>query len=197
MADEVQPGSETTEESTDQTKPVESTGDSGARFTQADLDRAISKAHDRWQSDKDAAVEAERKRLEDERLREKGEFEALFQDRDRELQELKTQVQRAQFRADAIDALNGLGMSDYAEIVIPGSETVDQVKERAQALYDKEQARIEAEIQRRLDTGSSSKPSGGNGSANTKPLKEWTVDEKVTYIAEHGRAAFEELLQKG
>jgi len=156
------------------------------------VDSVVSKMHDRIKAEYEAKAEAERKRAEEERLKTQGEFQKLFEERDTELRALKAQQAADAFRADALESLTQLGMAEFADIVTPGAQTLDEVRTRADKLKAALAAKVDAEVSGRLGTGQH--PTSTNTAPADKPIAKMSVAEKAAFISEHGRDKFESRL---
>lgn len=157
---------------------------------QRQIDRAISKAHERLKREYDEKLVAERKKVEEEKLRAQGEYQKLFEERDAELRAVRAEQAAAKHRADTLQVLTDKGLSEFSELFLAGRDTIDAVAQQADAFKAKLDAVIEARVLERLDTGA--RPSGTTSGAPTRKLADMTPDQKAQFIEEHGLAAFVE-----
>lgn len=162
----------------DTVTPVAETQAAGAGeagvFTKADVDRAISKAFEKWQREKDIAIDEERRKAEESRMREQGQFQKLFEQSDAELKRLKDELRAKEFQAQASTTLGEIGVPEFAPILLSNRSTVREIEESGKQLSELIEKRVEAEVAKRLDTG---KRPTQTQPPNTKRPDEMTTDE--------------------
>lgn len=198
MADAKPETAGATEDAVDTKPGAESGAEAGAdqaetkTFTQADLDRMVSKAHERWKTEMETALQAERKRTEEARLSEEGKFRELFESRDLELNSLRSELKARQFREESMTLLAKEGLSEFAEVLLSPRETVEDLEAATKTLKDILSDKVQAEVVQRLDTGKRPSSSGLQRAASLKDFR--TDDEKSAFIKEHGPEAFARLV---
>lgn len=144
-------------------------GDTGAKMyseeeVQRLVDRSISKAHEKWRAETDSKVEAERKKAEEDRLREQGEYSKLYEERDAELRALKAEIAQREFSEESRQALQELGVADVADVLLGKRDSVDDVKSAGQKLKEHIDALVQKGVEERLNTGT--RPGGAKGAAS-------------------------------
>lgn len=150
---------------TDSTETVASTGSTVAEtqangtgsetgvYSKADVDRAISKAYEKWQRDKDIAIDEERRKAEESRMREQGQFQKLFEQSDAELKRLKDELKAKDFQSQASTTLGEIGVPEFAPILLSNRGSIREIEESGKQLQELIEKRVEAEVTKRLDTG--------------------------------------------
>lgn len=149
------------------------------------VDRITSKMHEKMQREFQERLEGEKKRLDEERLREQGEFKRLFEERDAELQALKAQQAAEKFRADALQVLAEQQLTDLGDVLLAPVDSIGTLKKQADAIKKIIEARVEAEVEKRLDTGR--RPTSGEpGSGEKKRVQDMDERDKAKLITDVG-----------
>jgi len=162
-------------------------------YTETDVDRCVRKAQVKWKGEQEAATEVERKKVEEERLREQGEFQELAAVKDRELKELQAKAAAAEFREQAAAALKEAGLGDVTDIALAPRQTVEDVQAMAQAIKALVDERSTAEVAQRLDTGK--RPAGaGEKGRDSVNLAKMSVEERTALLAEIGLPAYSKFI---
>ena len=145
-----------------------SSGSNGkGTFTQADVDRIISKSFEKWNSDHEKEVAELEARAKQEALAEQGKYEELYKDTEAELTALKAEHARKQFREDADAALKQADLIEFSDIILQPRDKVAQVVKAAESLREILDKRVEAEVLKRIESG--------DRPHNTKPPNEKSV----------------------
>lgn len=168
---------EVTEEVTDQngteTAPESDTKD--ATFTKADLDSRVAAAL--IAQEKRTKDEAEKQRLQDEQIAaiNDGEYKTALGIVQGKLDALEASQGEKDYRIEAQNVLVKLGMSKYAETLIPMTNDITQLLQAAELFKAGMEEGIEEgvtkEVNERLDTGPSRTP------ANTQKTPDKTPDQ--------------------
>ena len=147
-----------TEESThvgDETPQAADTNDAQApekQYTQAEFDRKVSEAGIKAQQAMIAKQEMDNAKAEQTRLAEAGKYEELHKISNAELEALKAQNVKNQFKLDAGQVLRDLGLPEHNSF-IGDTTSIETVVQRAeQYKMDVSQA-VEAGVRERLGTG--------------------------------------------
>jgi hypothetical protein len=167
---------------------------------QAEVDRrltaAMEKREKKLRAEMDAKLEAEKKKAEEERLKEQGKWQEVAESTQAELDALRAEQARAKFTSEARAKLKEANLTAFEDVLLQPLETVDGVTKAADMLKSLLDERIEAEITQRLHTADRPTNTGGsNGAPSGDPTK-WSIADKTAYIAEHGGAAYQALLDK-
>lgn len=165
-----------------------------AKFSQSDLDRAISKAHEAWARKHQEELEVAQREAEKKRLEEQGKYQELYEKREQELARLQSELKAKQFREEAHAALSELELAPFSEVLLSPRESVEDIRKVGKVLKASFDAAVEAEVLKRLDTGK--RPSGGaKGAVSFKDLK--SDADKAAFIKEHGQEEYTRLLLQG
>lgn len=152
---------------------------------QRQLDRVTSKMYEKMQRQFEERLEAEKKRISDERLREQGEFQKLFEERDAELRAVRAQQAADKFRADALQTLTEMQIPEFTDVLLTPVDSLAGLRKHAEALKATIDKRVEEEVARRLDTGKrpqNGSPAGGE----TKRVQDMDERDKARIIKEKG-----------
>ena len=151
-------------------------------YSQSDLDRVVSKMYERIKAEKDAEVEAERKRLEEEKLIADKKFKDLAENKTAELEALKAEVAAKKFEAEARAKLGDLELSDLAPLVLTRHDTIDDIAKTGTALKELIDKKVQDGINAAMDTGHRSVGSAAVDTTKKKPsemtAEEWTAEKK-------------------
>lgn len=162
MADEKDVATETaeTQESGDKTYT--------AAELEAEADRRASKAAETAR--KNAAAEAERKielerkKAEEARLKEQGEYKTLAEKSQAELEALKAELAERERRESIAGGLREAGLSDFEKVLLADRSDVDSFIDAAKSIKELFEKRVADEVERRLDTGKKAgAPASGKG----------------------------------
>lgn len=165
-------------------------GENGStQISQSELDRVVSKALEtaraKWERDHEqerkAAEEAARKA----QLEQEGKYEELLNENRAELAALKAEQEARDYRINARELLDELGLGDFASVIIPnGVEPIETTRERAEQLKSKLDTQTQAAVEARLNTGkaipNNTKP------AAPKKLTDMTTEEYSVWRKERG-----------
>ena len=149
-------------------------------FTQSELDSRISMA---LKSAQKRADDENEKRLKQEQqiaLVKDGEYEQLYKQTQADMDAMKADLAAKDFRVEANDVLVKLGMSHYADALIPGVKDTDELIQRAEAFKAGVASAAEAEVAKRLDTGTHRVPTNTKATEPV-PLDKMTTDEFLEF----------------
>ena len=164
------------------------------KFTQADIDRIVSKAHDKWESSKQAEIEAERKKAEQAKLEAEGKWKELAKAKEEELAALNAQVALKEFESKATGKIVEAGLGDFADLILKPVNSVEDVERKIEILKTKLEEKVQASVKERLTSGRS--PGSGVTTGVVTSLKDLKTDaQKSAYIREHGTAKYQELVE--
>jgi hypothetical protein len=149
-------------------------------FTQSELDSRISAGIKSYQKNTEAEREKQRKQDEAIALLKDGEYKQLYEQTQADLDAIRADSRADKFQVEANGVLVKLGMSHYSDALIPGVETIDELMQRAEAFKAGVASAAEAEVAKRLDTGTHRVPT------NIKPTEpvgfgEMTTEQFVEY----------------
>lgn len=128
----------------------------GRRFTQSDLDRAISKAlatrEAALKAENEAALAEQQKKEREARLAEEGKYQELAKAKEKELTDLKAQIAAEKLRAETAGLLSERGIPELAEIFAQDLATVEGRAAAADAIREVIDSRTDASVRDRLRT---------------------------------------------
>lgn len=127
-------------------------GDDPKTYTQSDVDRIADAVIARKDKEAQEALESQKDDAERTRLVEEGKYQELAEKYKGETESLKAERERAKFIGDAHKALKELELSDFQDVLLKDSATVDGVKERATELKALVEVLVDAEVAKRLNT---------------------------------------------
>ncbi len=170
------------------------------QLVQSETDKRVSQAiqtvKEKADKEKAVAVEAERKKLADQKLRDEGQYQELSVKLQGELDEKKAQEDARAFTEESKAALAEIDCSAFADILVSPKNTVADVRRAGEDLKKRFEDAVEIEVDRRLETGPSRTPKGKHSPSIVKFSDLKTVQEKTAFIEEHGLDAFQELLHR-
>lgn len=164
----------------------DSKGEESKLYTQSDLDSIADKVIARKDREAQEALESQKDEAERTRLVEEGKYQELAEKYKGETESLKAERERAKFIGDAHEALKDLELSDFQDVLLKDSATVDGVKERATELSALIEVKVEAEVAKRLNTEPVPKtPKPGPEDPNwgsTISTEDWKAKKKLQGI---------------
>jgi hypothetical protein len=182
--------------------------DEGARYLtqeehQEELNRVVS---DRLERARRKIEKETRERLEKEarekRLLENEEFRTLAEEREREAAEYKARLEQYE-RNQKVSALldkKGVTNPEFRKVFLnligdDGSPIeLEELDERVSGFDLVFRAAVEEEVNKRI--GTKAPPKGESKErSQTKPARQMSTAEKVAFIAEHGRSAWQEKIE--
>lgn len=193
MSEEDQGASETTE-ATDagaETEQATETKDdsTGKTYTESEVDsrvsRGIKSALEKRDADTNKKAEQDRKIA----LMQDGKYEELYNSQQADIDALRSELGESNFKSEAQAVLVKLGLSHFADALLPNTKTIDELLQRAEAFKAGVKAKAAEDVRQALDTGKPSVPS------NTKAPVAMTVEEAAkdpetwkAYKTAHGLA---------
>lgn len=164
----------------------DSKGEESKLYTQSDLDSIADKVIARKDREASDALESQKDDAERTRLVEEGKYQELAEKYKGETESLKAERERAKFIGDAHEALKALELSDFQDVLLKDSATVDGVKERATELSALIEVKVEALVAKRLNTEPVPKtPKPGPEDPNwgsTISTEDWKAKKKLEGI---------------
>lgn len=154
-------------------------------FTQSELDSRISKALIAAQKRTDEKIAEQRAQDEKVALLKDGEYKKLYEDTQATLDAMRNESRADKFKAEANGVLVKLGMAHYSEALIPGTKTIDELLQRAEAFKAGIESAAEAEVAKRLDTGTNRVPTNSKPKDQV-PLDKLSIDEFKEYKRANG-----------
>lgn len=154
----------------------------------SEVDRRISEARKKWESESEAKLAAERKRLDEEKLRQDQKFKELADLKERELSELK-------LRDGTRTALAAKGLSDLAPVFDLDVSTLDGRTAAAEVLNKQINDLVEKRVAERLKSPPAAKgsPDAARAEENkTKSLTQLYKEDPAAYEAEVKRRSSEQ-----
>ena len=162
----------------------EATQEEQAAFTPAELqkevDRRVSQAMIKAEEKRQAELEKQAREQEKLNALKEGEFEKAFKMTQAKLDQLEAELQSKEYKNDAHTTLVKLGMSHYADVLIPGTSTIDELIQRAEAFKRGMQEAAEQEVKKKLDTGPSRTPDNVTP-PTPKPLDQMDKEEFIEW----------------
>jgi len=179
-------------------KPGEETPKDERKYSQSELDSYVSKAVERAIERKEKfyqdKLEAEKAKLEEERLQEQGKWQEVAEAKEKELSRLKAEQKERDFVEQCRSAVTEGGYNGLTEIALKfrSVQTPEDFRSAVQALSEFDEARNSREIERRLDTGNRPTEKSGIPATGIKPISKMSDKEKHQFIEEHGVEAYKE-----
>lgn len=136
--------------------PIEApkTDDSAERtYSKAEIDRRVTEALKKAEEKQQAAIKAERERLEAEKLREQGEFKTLHEKAATELETLRKELAAKEHREAVSAAIREAGLTDFEAVLTSDRTKPEDYVAAGKTLQDTVKKLADAEVARRLDTG--------------------------------------------
>ena len=167
---------------------------------QAEVDRrvtsALRKREAELEDEREQAVEAERQRFEEEKLKEQGDWQKLHEQTQAELDALKAEKARAEFERKTREALKEAELPELSDVVLKKLDTVKGVVAAAKEIKDIISKRVESDIVARLNTGTA--PAGTPAtSAKTRLADFHSEEEKSEFIDHYGLDAWQAIVDRG
>jgi len=156
-------------------------------YSQSELDRVVSRMYEKIKAETSAEVEAERKKLAEEKLIADQKFKELAENKGAELEALKAEVAAKKFEADARAKLGDLELSDLAGIVLGRHDSIDDIEKTGRSVKELIDKKVIDGINAAMDTGHRS---AGSTTVDTtkKELSNYTPDEWAAYKKAKGLA---------
>lgn len=194
-----------TEESVEKTVDDKSGGDSGGDagegkgklFTESEKDSLIShaveqalrKRESKFQED----LEAEKAKLEQERLAEQGKWQEIAESKEAELNRLKAEQKERDFIERCRESANEAGYNGLADIVLKfrSVKTPEDFKSALDLLNKANEERNQKAIEDALDTGTRTSTKQASLSTGKFDPKTASHADKLKYIEEHGQDAYQ------
>jgi len=129
------------------------------QYTQSELDSRISMGIKAYIANAEADIEKQRAQDEKIALVKDGEFEALWKTTQAEVDALRADIKTNDFKAEAQGVLVKLGLAHYADALIPGISTIDELLQRAETFRNGIEHGIKHGVKDALDTGKPRIPS--------------------------------------
>lgn len=127
------------------------------------------------------ALENQKKKLEQERLKEKGEYEQLSNQLAEELNAIKAEKEKAKFQADVLKYAAEKNLTDYAEVLV-SLPSMKEVKSLVEKLDSNIQTIVDQRVNERL-----SNPAPVHGALKTfnKKPADMSTEEFIEYKKQH------------
>jgi len=154
-------------------------------FTQSEVDRRVTEALRTYQANQDAKAESMKREQEQINAIKEGEFEKALHLVQSELDAIKAETRSNEYKVRAHDVLRELNLSQFADVLIPGTSDTEELISRAKAFQNGIQRGIETEVKRKLDTGAQRVPENTK-SPEPKRIDEMTRDEFVDWKKANG-----------
>jgi serine phosphatase RsbU (regulator of sigma subunit) len=139
-------------------------------YSQKEFDRRVSEAVKKAEDKKQAEIAKERQRLESEKLKEQGEYKALHEKTESELETLRKELENRDRREQISAAIRDAGLTDFEAVLTGARETPEDFIAAGKSLQTLIKTQVDAQVAERLNTG-------------TKP--------KVLDASQNGRQVFE------
>lgn len=160
------------------------------------LNSALKKEREsRREADKELeGKERERQAAHEAKLLERGEYKELLEANKKELARLKASEKARVFRDETRQALKESGLEVFTDVLMGPGEKVEDIIEKGEMLKTMIAEKVEAEVNKRLSTGTVPK---GGGTPIPTALKhsEMTRAQKLAFIKEHGSDKFDDLIE--
>jgi hypothetical protein len=188
MSDEETPAA--TAEATDTGAKTEQPADtkddtpSEPSYTQADLDRRISAALKKQGDNTERKAEEQRKQDEQIAAVKDGRFEDALTATRAELDTMKAAMAQDNHKSEAQSVLIKLGLTEFADSIIPNTQTIDDVIQMAEAMKKAVDEKAEEEVKRRLDTSTGRVPLNPT-TPEKKTLDQMDKDEFKQFKIDH------------
>ena len=168
-------------------EPKTLTQEEVAKLLQAEADRRVTTAlqtqERRLRAELDSELSRRQEAIEDERLKEQGRYQELFERTQAELDGLKADVATKDFQNRATALLREKGVPEFTDILLGDRGTLDGIAQAADAVAELVEGRIAAAVAERLNTGT---PVRGSKLASERPLAEMTSQEFEDWKRAHG-----------
>ena len=149
---------------TDQTSDATGGATGGTMLTQADLDRAVTKAlatrEATLRRETEERIEAERRAAEQERLKQSGKYEELAKHAETEVERLRSQLAARELKANTLEMLAKENLSNLAPVFDADMLSLVGREGVAKTLKELIDARVAEQVAARLKTGTPDKASG-------------------------------------
>jgi hypothetical protein len=151
------------------------------KFSQADLDRAVTAASQKIAEKAEAQRQQDKADLEREKLEAEGKHKELYDLAQAELEAERKKNAANAFKVSANKVLNDMGLGEHAEVLMAGQSDLTQLTEKAQAFKETVDRAVSNGVQERLDTGKSKIPKNTN--TETPTLSNMTAEQWTAYKA--------------
>ena len=173
-----------TEQQADTNKATEEQRAFTAEELQSEVDRRVAQAMKTAEERRQAELEKQQREQEKINALKEGEFEKAFKMTQAKLDQLEAELQSKEYKNDAHATLVKLGMSHYSDVLIPGTSTIDELIQRAEAFKRGMQEAAEQEVRKKLDTGPSRAPENVTPPP-VKALSEMSKEEFIEWKREN------------
>lgn len=119
---------------------------------QAEVDRRVRSAMDKAEAKRIAELEEQQRQQEKMAAIKDGEFETAFKQTQAELDQLRSELQAKDYKAEAQGVLIKLGLSHFGDVLIPGTSTIDELLQRAEAFKKGMAEGVEQQVKEKLQT---------------------------------------------
>ena len=155
---------------TGQTVDTEEPAAQPKTYTESELDSRISAALKAQLERIETQKAQEKAEAEKKQLAEAGKHDELYQQTQAELDALKAEIERKDYQFKAQQILANEGLAQYSDVLIGGTNSVEELEQKAKAFKTAVDSAIETGIKSALNTGSGRVP-------ESKPTPDKTLDQ--------------------